>query len=72
MIEKINVEEIPRGQDPSLLLELSKDGVPASLTISLHFEGDWSNVYDDEDETENEARDAVSAEIFRLILNQFK
>lgn len=72
MIEKINVEEIPRDQDPSLLLELSKDGVPASLTISLHFEGDWSNVYDDEDETENEARDAVSAEIFRLILNQFK
>jgi hypothetical protein len=72
VIEKISVEEISRGQDPSLLLDLSKDGIFASLTISLHFEGDWSNIYDDEDETENEARDAVSAEIFRLILNQFK
>ncbi len=69
---EVKTKEIPVGDDPYVVINAEKDGIPASVTITLHFEGDWSNIYDDMDETEDEARGATAGEIFAGVLNIFK
>lgn len=64
----VQVEEIPEGEDPSVLFEFEKHGITASLKVTLHFEGDWTNLYDDIDETEEDARDAVAGDLFKLVV----
>lgn len=65
----LKTEEIPEGEDPHLLLEV---GPGASLKITLHFEGSWTEIYRVPDEAEEEARNALAGDIFQLVLSQFK
>lgn len=60
---------IPKGEDPHLDLRLEKHGIEAVVTITLHFEGDWSNIYDDEDESEEAARVGTAEALFGVVLN---
>lgn len=69
---EINVHKIEETEDPYLVLNAEKHEIPASLKITLHFEGDWSNIYDDVDESEEDARAAVAANLFELVLAQFE
>lgn len=40
----------------SIEIQAEKDGIPASVTLYFSFSGDWSNMYSDGPETEEEAR----------------
>ncbi len=40
----------------SLEIAASRNGIPASVALYFVFDGDWSNMYDDGPETEEEAR----------------
>jgi len=68
----MRVEEIPHGEDPSLVMEFVKNDIPASIKITLHFEGDWSNMYDDIDESEDEARAEVAAQFLQRAARLFE
>lgn len=40
----------------SIEIAASRNGIPASVALYFVFDGDWSNMYDDGPETEEEAR----------------
>ncbi len=51
----------------SIEIQAEKDGIPASVTLYFSFSGDWSNLYDNKVDSEDQARVLFIREVQRAL-----